>query len=396
MAKDLINVLTDNALSGELSYDREKHEYIFNYKVNRAISLTMPYRKKSYISNYSLHPIFDMHMPEGYLYELFKKYLLKELKELDDFTLFKFLSRNVIGHLCYESDVNINDIRSNLTLQDILDTSSEDLFSSLIEKFLFRSQVSGVQPKFLANLEDKLTLQSKEYIVKSFGDEYPHLAENEFFCMSAIKYAGIPTPQFYLSKSKKIFIIERFDYDKKSKIFLGFEDACALLKQNKEQKYKGSYEKIASLIDKISTDKFEDFRIFFKMLTMSYMLRNGDAHLKNFGFVYNSDLSSRRLAPAYDVICTTAYLPKDKPALSMYSRAVWFSHKKLIKFAKEFCYISEKDANGIISECKLALTRSTNEMKHYIKDNPDFIEIGSKMIDYFENSLEQTETLKEL
>ncbi len=51
------------------------------------------------------------------------------------------------------------------------------------------------------------------------------------------------------------------------------------------------------------------------MVVMNYFLKNGDAHLKNFGLFFSDDFSRIWLAPAYDVVTTTAYIFKDKPAL---------------------------------------------------------------------------------
>jgi serine/threonine-protein kinase HipA len=36
-------------------------------------------------------------------------------------------------------------------------------------------------------------------------------------------------------------------------------------------------------------------------------MRDGDAHLKNFGMLYEHPAAARRLAPIYDVICTDVY-----------------------------------------------------------------------------------------
>ena len=59
--------------------------------------------------------------------------------------------------------------------------------------------------------------------------------------------------------------------------------SCVLFGFNKEKKYSGSYEHIAKAIAKISTQKEQDLRSFFKMTVLNYLLKNGDAHLKNFG-----------------------------------------------------------------------------------------------------------------
>jgi serine/threonine-protein kinase HipA len=48
----------------------EQKQFVFNYLANtppqQSISLTMPIRAQSYVHPH-LHPIFEMHLPEGYL-----------------------------------------------------------------------------------------------------------------------------------------------------------------------------------------------------------------------------------------------------------------------------------------------------------------------------------------
>ncbi len=45
---------------------------------------------------------------------------------------------------------------------------------------------------------------------------------------------------------------------------------------------------------------------FFEQLAFSVMVRNGDAHLKNFGLLYRS-ATDAWLAPMFDVVTTTIY-----------------------------------------------------------------------------------------
>ena len=91
MEKIYVNI--DNTNVGELFFEKDKNQYGFNYLTNyKPISLIMPYKSSSYIWKYKLHPIFDMNMPEGYLFELFKKYLTKEYGYIDDFLVFSHIS----------------------------------------------------------------------------------------------------------------------------------------------------------------------------------------------------------------------------------------------------------------------------------------------------------------
>ena len=381
----MLQVFANNTTAGTLDYDTNSKEFIFNYTEDNPISLTMPYSTKSYTSHYHIHPIFDMSMPEGYLFELLKNVLIKEYGEIDDFILFSHLSRSIEGYLTYKKE-DSSELFS-LSLEEVLESKDENLFSLLVNNFLNHSAIAGVQPKVLALLEDKVTLSSKEYIVKSFSNEYPHLAENEYFCMKALTYAGITVPKFWLSKSKKLFIMDKFTYHKEKKNFYGFEEFCVLFKYNKEQKYHGSYEKIAKSIAQISTQKQDDLQMFYKMTVMNYLLKNGDAHLKNFGVLYTADKKDRFLAPAYDVVNTLVYLPHDKPALTLQGKKIWENKKSLVHFGISACMLDEKEALILFDTCVEAVRKMMKELEQYIKENSEFKLFGEKFLKVLHFSL---------
>ena len=99
-------------------------------------------------------------------------------------------------------------------------------------------------------------------------------------------------PVILLSENKQFLIVERFNLDKKNNSYLGFEDVLGLLGKNKEQKYVGSYEQVAKVFYSVVANKRKDMQSFYKTVIMSYLLKNGDAHLKNFGVLYDSDMSN--------------------------------------------------------------------------------------------------------
>ena len=105
--KNTININIENKKVGELFYNETSKEYGFNYSCEyRNISLIMPYQPATYAWKNYLHPIFDMNMPEGYLFELLKKYLNKEYAYINDFLIFSYLSPNISGYLTYETCFN--------------------------------------------------------------------------------------------------------------------------------------------------------------------------------------------------------------------------------------------------------------------------------------------------
>jgi len=390
-----IDVKISSDTIGKLHYDKSLNQYIFNYIQNKTpISLTMPYRVSSYISKYKLHPIFDMNMPEGYLFEILKQYISKEYGYVDDFLIFSYLCNNIQSRLEFKSWCEF-DTYKVFDIEDILNNDTNDTFTKLVHTYLSKNAISGVQPKSFAILKDKESLQVKEYIIKTWANEYEQLALNEYFCLKAMSKAGINTVNIQLSKNNKFLLVEKFNYDKNTKTFLGFEEVLSLFGKNKDEKYSSSYEKIAKLIYSVSTNKLEDLKEFYSIIVMNYMLKNGDAHLKNFGILYTNDFKKIWLSPAYDVVNTVVYYQKDRPALTMFGKKLWFGKKELIRFGIEYCMLSQKQSNDIYKRCKNSISESILDIKEYIKTNKEFENIGNKMCDSWE-ICKDDKTYKEL
>ena len=72
-----------------------------------------------------------------------------------------------------------------------------------------------------------------------------------------------------------------------------------------DRKYQGSYQRVAELLRQMQMHS-ENLQRFFEQLALSIMVRNGDAHLKNFGVLYRSDTQAW-LAPLFDVVTTSIY-----------------------------------------------------------------------------------------
>jgi serine/threonine-protein kinase HipA len=99
-----------------------------------------------------------------------------------------------------------------------------------------------------------------------------------------------------------------------------------------DQKYSGSYE--TSIMKRLadfanSPHVGEDLERLFTLIVINCALRNGDAHLKNFGIVYDDVEGEARLAPVYDLVTTSVYLPKDSMALTLNGTTKWAGAKEL-------------------------------------------------------------------
>lgn len=364
-----LSVLVNQKSTGVLI--REGGEFVFQYGEAQAseafISLTMPVRVKNYTLPY-LMPIFEMHLPEGYLLSVIKKHFSK-ITATDDFGLLNILAPSVRGRVTYQGSQEKS--ISALSLSDVLHGQSENLFQSLVERFALSSPLSGVQPKVLAKVQDKATLMHEDVIIKAWGDDYPELALNEYLCMTAVKLAGIPVPEFYLSDDERLFVMKRFDV-LETGVVLGFEDMCVLQAKRRDDKYNGSYEQLAKTIKTFVSPEHKQASLnqFFKMMVMNHLLQNGDAHLKNFGVIYDGP-DNIKLAPAYDVVCTTAYVPQDMTALTMQGTKRWQNKKSLIKFAIDACELTQKQAEQAYAACVDALSLLGKEITQRIEQEPE-------------------------
>lgn len=384
MATETLNVWIDQGRVGTLG--RESHrKYVFAYQheTARAVSLTMPVRLESWAFP-DLHPVFQMNLPEGALLEAIRNGIAKIIGS-EDMDILSATGGNQIGRNRFSlpEEGPPDGIRPPESLEELLTyPDTEELFHELIEKYALRSGISGVQPKVLLEARDRGTLAGEGYIVKSWGSDFPQLAANEFFCMTAASRTGLPVPEFHLSENAGLFIMKRFDRGDNGNV-LGFEDMCSLQGLGTRGKYAGSYERVAKTIKNFITGEqlIKARRQFFASLVLSSMVKNGDAHLKNFGVLYSEIGTPVALAPVYDIVTTTAYIKKDTPALTIEGRKVWWPRKTLEKFAQACLGMPGKEVRQIIEQVADAVMETRRELASYIGDHPEFEEIGGRMME---------------
>jgi len=386
-----LTVWIDDFLTGSLAQE-EKRKYVFAYekKIEEAVSLTMPVRLESWVSP-ELHPVFQMNLPEGDLLGAIRRAISK-IMEADDLSLLHVTGGNQIGRNRFTSteegapskNTDKESLESLLTYPD-----TKDLFHELINRYAIRSGVSGVQPKVLLDATQRGTLSSSGYIVKTWGADYPQLAANEYFCMTAAKAAGLTVPEFHLAENGGLFVMKRFDITEDGNS-LGFEDMCSLQALGTAQKYRGSYERVAkSLKDFVSGENLPIARRqFFSTLVLSSMIRNGDAHLKNFGVLYPSTQGKVNMAPVYDVVTTTAYIKNDVPALTLDGTKKWWARKTVERYAINHLSMSKSDIDETIERLANAVMETRQMIPGYISDHPEFREVGENMMSIWAEGVE--------
>lgn len=352
---DRLAVATPQGASGTLAL--ESGRFVFGYarEAPRAaeISLLMPHRIVQYESR-ELHPIFQMNLPEGYVLERLRHRVAKTTA-VDPMLLLALTGRDAaIGRVRVEPPSGLlralglpaGDSRRERLEEILAWDGAGHLFDELAQRYLLRTGISGVQPKLLVP-EDlppgKVSLATSDLIVKSGGDDYPGLAVNEFVCMSVLRRAGVPVPEFFLSANRELFVMRRFDRDADGAA-LGFEEMAVLMGKGAAQKYEGSYEQVARFVELFCAPerRLAALAQLFDQVVLSCILGNGDAHLKNFGVLYADPTSTDVwLAPAYDVVNTTAYLPEDSLALTLgHSKSFFAARLHLLDFGKR-CRVAE-------------------------------------------------------
>jgi len=388
-----LRVWIENAPVGNLE---GPDPYVFAYRpdlaASLAVSLTMPVRLQSWTDHRALHPIFQMNLPEGAMLIAIRQAIAK-IARTDDLSLLQILGGYQTGRNRFTSadPKPPQPAATPEALDDILKyPDTEELFHDLMGRYLLQSGISGVQPKVMIDARERATLRSSSYIVKSWGGDYPHLAANEYFCMTAVKRSGLPTPEFYLSKDGRLFVMKRFDLTEEGRN-LGFEDMCVLQGAGADGKYDSTCERVIKSINSYVSPQHRGVarEIFFQSLLLSVALRNGDGHLKNYGVIYDDPMGNDiRLAPIYDVVTTTAYIPRDIPALSLGGSKKWWSGAALRAFGVSHCGLSQGKIGRIFDAVTAAVMETRGDVRRYADEHPGFRDTAVRMEAEWEKGLE--------
>ena len=361
----------------------------------RAVSITMPVRTASWNTQHGLTPIFDMNLPEGALRAHLIRRFAKATGTFDDFDLLAVVGRTQIGRIRYSGAHE--ELAENVPFQSIDEILSarrgNELFAYLLDKFAVHSGLSGVQPKVMiravdqsgAKLGDRQSqsFRSATHIVKFWDpNEYPELAANEYFCLTAARAIGLAVPDFRLSDSGAAIVVQRFDFTPYGP-YIGYEDFCVLNGLAATDKYNGGYEtrlfkRAGEFI--ATTERRRALEDLFKLFVLNCALRNGDAHLKNFGVVYDQVGGAVRLAPVYDLVSTLPYLPKDRMALTLNGSTNWPDRKALTRLGQTRCDLSLSVIDTFFDQVADVLEVLTPDVARYFNDNATHREIGEKLL----------------
>ena len=221
------------------------------------------------------------------------------------------------------------------------------------QKMVGKMSISGVQPKLSAIHDRKhheLTVVDRGglFILKPSTDRFESLPENENLCMNIASVYGIEVPPhglLPLTDGKMVYVVKRFDrLDDGSK--LQQEDFQQLLQT--EDKYSGSYERIANFIKRQSDVPGLDLVRLFERALLFFALANGDAHLKNFSLLRREEVGYQ-FSPAYDIVNSRLVLPGETEdmCLSLQGKRNNISRGDFLRLSEHFGLASKQADNAL-------------------------------------------------
>lgn len=404
MKVNAIEVLVSGQKVGLLT--QENDNYVFTYSPDipedRFVSLTMPVRNASYTYP-TLHPVFDMSQPEGALKSALQAEFQKTL-DMDPMGFLALTGRQRIGRVQYQARPPVvlpkASVADSKTVEALIEEDDvATLFHELVTRYGDKSGVAGVQPKVLANLlgqDDHGVDHEARQIIKTSGQDYPYLALNESLCLSVAKSAGLSVPEWKVLGDGQVIVVDRFDFDPESEGYLGFEEFASLMGVGADEKYNSHIERVVKGVAPYLSPATRrgELQKLFELFVLNNLLRNGDAHLKNYGVLYR-DIDNVQLAPAYDIVTTTAYIQSDLPAMLVGGRKAWADRKALVTLGVRSMQVTKAGADETINRISAAIETVAPSIVSQIKANLGFADIGNRMLSQWNDGIKSLDAKKD-
>lgn len=305
-------------------------------KSSRPLSLSLPLRSEPYIDR-DFRPFFEGMVPEGPVRtELAHRV---QVPVSDGLRLLERIGGECVGALMFLPEGNDPSelIPSYTPLEgDWMGALQTGEISAMAESMQqSRLSLAGAQSKTgwmlprgenpaRAGLGDWLVPKGtapSTHIVKCAKSGNGDLPYNEWVCMQVASACGIRVARCWVSEVlPQVFISERYDrvWGDDIRLIDGVEvplrlhqeDFCQMVGWPTYFKYEedptSCYARVCgNVLRAASSNVIADVRELAKQLVFDYLVGNCDSHLKNHSVLYDSAWWSCRLAPAYDIVCTT-------------------------------------------------------------------------------------------
>lgn len=219
-----------------------------------------------------------------------------------------------------------------------------------------QTTLTGVQAKLSLELTPSEKGEGKrftivglwgDYILKPPTKNFNQLPEVEDVTMhlgTIAKIKMVPHSLIRLQSGNLAYITKRIDRVKGQKLLM--EDMCQLTERMTENKYHGSYEQIAKVLLKHSSNPGLDLVNFFEQVLFSFLTGNADMHLKNFSIIKMNE-QGYILSPAYDMVATAIVNPADDEdfALTLNAKKKKINRKDFITVFNSFKLHNKQQEN---------------------------------------------------
>lgn len=343
------------ALDGTLSFQYDA-AYLKSPQAN-VLSSTLPLSVDPY-SERDIAAFFSNLLPDESVRQRIAEIL--HLTPEDTFGLLRLLGGDCAGAISFYEPGQMPDMRGKPTYRKLTNAEASLLLKNLANRPLgideeFRGiSGAGAQDKLIACVRDGQILlplhgTPSTHILKPGIDRFPESVFNEWFCMRLASVCGFPTAvaDIITFEGEPYYVTTRYDRETKDGQTerLHQEDFCQLLKCRPEIKYQDQGgPSITDCVGLIRTLRLPaaDLLSFVDRTVFNFLVGNGDAHGKNFSVLYRSGIP--RLAPVYDVLCTTVYPPIAKKMAMKFDGKFefrWITAGKIVRtFAR--ASVSEK------------------------------------------------------
>ena len=297
-----------------------------------SLSLSLPLSQVHFDTEKTL-PFFEGLLPEGPALESIRREL--RIPAYDLLNLLRALGAEAIGAIRIGEEEELHRVGPGYTPLtdediDLLSERGELIAPDFLKKA--RLSLAGAQHKVGLYIPDNPFTKmeyflpdgvaASTHIIKTASQSFKGIIFNEGYCLALARACGLTVPDSdIITAAQPMLALRRFDriINESCRLYDGLpgplrlhqEDFSQALGIEPTRKYEAGdndYPKlIAELLRMNSANPLKDIEDLALFMAFNYLVGNCDNHIKNLSLVYSEDYLTIRLAPFYDVLCTTMY-----------------------------------------------------------------------------------------
>lgn len=314
--------------SGDACFKYEK--MYLSGKDAAPISISLPLQSEPFTPSQTKN-FFESLLPEGFSRTAVANWI--KVDEKDYLTILSVLGRECLGAIKivegeYTEEMEY-ELLSEKRVKELAAEGATRSTQILMETHLSLTGATGKVGLYYDQSTDKWYLPKGDapstHIVKQSHVRLKQIVLNEQLCILTAKQLGITVPEsFIINKSDRdeemLYAIQRYDRVLTNDKFVNgfrcpyrlhqedFAQALGIISFEKYEKEPSMYmKKMFDLIKNHSSNPIEDQQALLKMIAFNFLIGNTDCHIKNYSLLYGTDLKTKRLAPAYDLVATRVY-----------------------------------------------------------------------------------------